>query len=124
MMRGEREQEVRAEGRKAEKALRDTRLKFRVEADLTDFFGDVEREAEKQKKIKVKIAAADEGLKERIERITVAGPRAGDSLARIGGYMGGRMDNRGVMLAERTLKVAEEQAQHQKELVKIMGGDA
>jgi hypothetical protein len=124
MMKGEREQEIRAEGRKAEKALRDTRAKIRVEADLTDFFGDVEREAERQKKIKVKIAAADEGLKERIERITVAGPRAGDSLARIGGYMGGRMDNRGIMLAERTLKVAEEQAQHQKELVKIMGGDA
>jgi hypothetical protein len=124
MMRGERAQEVRAEGRKAEKALSETRAKIRVEADLTDFFGDVEREAERQKKIKVKIAAADEGLRERIERITVAGPRAGDSLARIGGYMGGRMDNRGIMLAERTLKVAEEQAQHQKELVKIMGGDA
>jgi hypothetical protein len=38
--------------------------------------------------------------------------------------MGGRADNRGIMLAERTLKVAEEQAQHQKELVKIMGGEA
>jgi hypothetical protein len=38
--------------------------------------------------------------------------------------MGGRMDNRGAMLAERMLKVAEEQAQHQKELVKIMGSDA
>jgi hypothetical protein len=91
---------------------------------LSGFFGDVEREAEKQKKIKVKIAAADERLRERIERITVAGPRAGDSLARIGGYMGGRMDNRGTLLAERTLKVAEESAQHQKELVKIMGGES
>jgi hypothetical protein len=124
MMKGEREQEVKAEGRKAEKALRDTRAKIRVEADLSGFFGDIEREAEKQKKIKVKIAAADEGLRERIERITVAGPRAGDSLARIGGYMGGRMDNRGTLLAERTLKVAEESAQHQKELVKIMGGES
>jgi len=50
----------------------------------------------------------------------VKSPGAGDSLARIGGFMGGRMDNRGLMIAERQLRVAEETAEYTKQVAKAM----
>jgi hypothetical protein len=116
MIQESRKQEKQAEADKAEKALKEKRVTIKVQADLAEFFGDLERRAAKG----VKIKALQEQLDERIAKITVKAPGAGDSLARIGGFMGGRMDNRGLMIAERQLRVAEETAEYTKQVAKAM----
>ena len=116
MVQESRNQEKQAEVDKAEKALKEKRVTIKVQADLAEFFGDLERRAAKG----VKIKALQDQLDERVARITVKSPGAGDSLARIGGFMGGRMDNRGLMIAERQLRVAEETAEYTKQVAKAM----
>lgn len=111
-----RKQDQQSEADKAEKALKEKRVTIKVQADLAEFFGDLERRAAKG----VKIKALQEQLDDRVARITVKSPGAGDSLARIGGFMGGRMDNRGLMIAERQLRVAEETAEYTKQVAKAM----
>jgi hypothetical protein len=115
-----RTQEKRGEVKKMEDALKEKRIMIKVQADLDEFFGDLERRAAKEAKIKVRLEALKEQLDERVARITVKAPGAGDSLARIGGYMGGRMDNRGLMIAERQLRVAEENAEYTKQVAKAL----
>ncbi len=121
MQTSEAERDKRRENAQLEKDLRERRAVIKVEADLTDFFGDVERGAAVAEKRRVKIQAATEAREEAISRITVQAPRAGDTLARIGGFMGGRMDNRGFMLAERQLHVMEVNAEYTKQVAKILG---
>jgi hypothetical protein len=120
MMDESRTQEKREEVKKMEDALKEKRIMIKVQADLDEFFGDLERRAAKEAKIKVRLEALKEQLDERVARITVKAPGAGDSLARIGGYMGGRMDNRGLMIAERQLRVAEENAEYTKQVAKAL----
>lgn len=116
MMQTSRKQDAETETNKAEKALKEKRVTIKVQADLDEFFGDLDRRAAKG----VKIKALQEQLDERIAKITVKAPSAGDSLARIGGFMGGRMDNKGIMIAERQLRVAEETAEYTKQVAKAM----
>jgi hypothetical protein len=116
MMQTSRKQDAETDANKAEKALKEKRVTIKVQADLDEFFGDLDRRAAKG----VKIKALQEQLDERIAKITVKAPSAGDSLARIGGFMGGRMDNKGIMIAERQLRVAEETAEYTKQVAKAM----
>lgn len=75
------------------------------------------RQIERQNKQAEAISAANEWFAKAVSGITVASVTAADSLAKIGGYIGGQ-SNPAAQMAERQLKIAELQKELQERIAK------